>query len=354
MKVILVGPLPPSWGGARVSFKIFYDYITKSSKDDFFHYDLPVRFARDKNPPGSVNHIKTLIFVLLSLFKIPFVSSVVLFGSRNFCLSYGILFVFVCKLLGKKCYIRFFGGHPAKSNFLQNQFTRKIIIFFLNMATKIIVETHVAVKEFPYFIQNKIEVIYGYRPLFKDGYFPAKKDIVKFVYVGSVSKDKGVGDLLNAFLHMMEKNKSHFNFELHIYGSVSNDFLPFIVKNDRIFFHGKVDNNQVRKSLLTYDVFIFPSKYVNEGHPGAIIEAFMAGLPVISTDLSGPKEIIKHEYNGLIVPVGNVQAISLAMQRIVEDKNLRINMGNNALESSKKFSIDNILPKLAKAVGIEV
>jgi hypothetical protein len=39
--VLLIGPLPPGWGGARVSFKLFFDYVKEHCDEQILHYDLP-------------------------------------------------------------------------------------------------------------------------------------------------------------------------------------------------------------------------------------------------------------------------------------------------------------------------
>lgn len=57
-KRLLIGPLPPGWGGARVTFKIFYDYLKENQNNDIMHFDLPSKNNRDKNPQGKVDHYK--------------------------------------------------------------------------------------------------------------------------------------------------------------------------------------------------------------------------------------------------------------------------------------------------------
>jgi glycosyltransferase involved in cell wall biosynthesis len=60
--------------------------------------------------------------------------------------------------------------------------------------------------------------------------------------------------------------------------------LDILLKNSGVHYHGVVDNIELRRQLTFYDVFVFPSVYDNEGHPGVLIEALMAGLPIISSD----------------------------------------------------------------------
>ena len=97
----------------------------------------------------------------------------------------------------------------------------------------------------------------------------------------------------------------------------------------------------------------YPSRYVFEGHPGAIVEAFMAGIPVISTDLPGPSEIVRHEENGLVVRTGDVDDFAAAMAKLVTDGALRRRLSKGARASAEDFAQERVLPQLTAAFGIE-
>ena len=97
-----------------------------------------------------------------------------------------------------------------------------------------------------------------------------------------------------------------------------------------------------------------PSLYTNEGHPGSVIEALMVGLPVITSDLSGVREIINHRVNGLLVGPGEVDQLSKAMEELMLNENLCLKLAEKALETSKRFSAEEVILQLANTVGIEV
>ena len=77
----------------------------------------------------------------------------------------------------------------------------------------------------------------------------------------------------------------------------------------------------VHEKIKNAEIFAFSSDY--EGMPNALMEAMMMGLPCISTNCSGMSEIITHEINGLLVPVGDISALVRALCRVCDDRALR-------------------------------
>ena len=77
--------------------------------------------------------------------------------------------------------------------------------------------------------------------------------------------------------------------------------------------------------LAAADVFVLPSQF--EGLPMSVIEAMLTGLPVVATDISGPREQVVDGETGLLVPLGDVVALSAALRRVVRDAGVRAAMG---------------------------
>lgn len=77
--------------------------------------------------------------------------------------------------------------------------------------------------------------------------------------------------------------------------------------------------------LAASDVFVLPSYF--EGLPMSVIEAMLCGLPVVASDIPGPREQVVHEVTGLLVPPREVAPLAAALQRLVGDPGLRAAMG---------------------------
>ncbi len=111
---------------------------------------------------------------------------------------------------------------------------------------------------------------------------------------------------------------------------------------DSVQFHGAVPN--ASRLLKAFDISILPS--LKEGLPLAILEAGLAGVPVIASRVGGIPEIIEHQVFGLLVEPGNAQDIALALAAFYDDPKLRASM-SHALQKKvrEEFTLDKMLQK---------
>ncbi|PME15309.1 hypothetical protein BCV44_15800 [Vibrio cyclitrophicus] len=121
-------------------------------------------------------------------------------------------------------------------------------------------------------------------------------DEFKVLYFSQVSTEKGILDLIDTV-------KSMKNVTLTIAGPISDDslvdFEKLLPKNAR--YVGMIDNEKVYEFISNYHCFVLPTYYEGEGYPGAIIEAFMVGLPVVSTSWRQIPELVE-DYGVLVKP----------------------------------------------------
>jgi L-malate glycosyltransferase len=96
--------------------------------------------------------------------------------------------------------------------------------------------------------------------------------------------------------------------------------------------------------LQAADIFVFPTE--KEAFGISLIEAMACGLPVISTHVGGLKDIIVHEWNGLIFQPGDAHELKHAISALLDDSSLIPELRQKALETIKKsYSVEMVLQK---------
>lgn len=112
---------------------------------------------------------------------------------------------------------------------------------------------------------------------------------------------------------------------------------------------GGFDKNPF-KYLSACDVYVLSSRH--EGMPGVLIQAMACGTACVATDCpTGPNELIIHDVNGLLVPVGDVESMAEAMLKMLQDSALRTRCAQNAPASVLRFHADKAITSYFNFLG---
>jgi glycosyltransferase involved in cell wall biosynthesis len=104
----------------------------------------------------------------------------------------------------------------------------------------------------------------------------------------------------------------------------------------RIIVRPIVPVEQMPELYAEHDVFLFPS--LVEGLPLVLLEAMATGMPVITTGTCGMADVVEDEFNGLLIPPANAQAIEEAIVRAAQSAELRKKLGEAARETMKRHT----------------
>ena len=167
-----------------------------------------------------------------------------------------------------------------------------------------------------------------------DRFADVEKDESKFsfVFVGRIVGDKGINELVEAFVRL---NKEYPETKLSLVGNYEADLDPLkpetieaIESNSNIYACGAKYGDDLLTEHMKSDCFVMPS--YREGFPNTVMEAGAMGLPSIVTDINGSREIIINGENGIIVPSKDADALYKAMKQILEDSSARERMAANS------------------------
>jgi glycosyltransferase involved in cell wall biosynthesis len=94
---------------------------------------------------------------------------------------------------------------------------------------------------------------------------------------------------------------------------------------DRVFFLGWQSRLQLMKCYQQANLFLFPSRH--EGMPNALLEAMASGLPVVASCVAGNEELVMDGETGYLVPSEDVEALQMALKKLLLDPARREQMG---------------------------
>ena len=159
--------------------------------------------------------------------------------------------------------------------------------------------------------------------------------------VGRYVYQKGFDLLLQAWAKM---ENQYSDWELVVYGMGDRDPYEQIIDDlriDRSRCHLYGTTPDIKKEYLNSSLFVFSSRF--EGFGMVLIEAMACGLPVVSFDCPcGPKDIVRHDEDGLLVPSGNADSLADAMHRLMSDDDLRKDMASKAIINVRRFQLNEI------------
>ena len=164
--------------------------------------------------------------------------------------------------------------------------------------------------------------------------------------VGRYAYQKGYDMLIDAWRIVQTK---HPDWSLHIYGSRDGDAgdyeqLQYVIgENDmqNIYLHPAT--NDVYSKYVGSDFYVISSRYESFGL--TLIEAMSCGLPIVSFNCKyGPASILKDGETGILVPQNDVEKLADAICSMIENEEIRQQMGENARLESKKYLPENIMP----------
>jgi len=179
----------------------------------------------------------------------------------------------------------------------------------------------------------------------KDEFFNVQPSLQNFniIYVGGLKPKKGISTLIEAFA---EVAKVIPDARLILVGD--GPLRPDIEKQirelgleNKVLITSFIPNSQIPKILEKASVFVLPS--YAEGLSNALLQAMAAGLPCIASDIEENREIIQHEVNGLLFPVGDSKALAETLIQVLTDKELALKIGRNARESVKHLKLKNVI-----------
>ncbi len=246
---------------------------------------------------------------------------------------------------------------------------KRIYVEYYESASRLIIGTDYLYDFLPTSTHEKTEIqfdtLVDMDELSDDNRSPEKRNngnIIKIIYTGRLSPQKGIKMLFEAFLITKEKEAEiGHNLCLEIFGDGSErkriEALVNRYKLEKsVFIHGNVPRKEVLQNLKSGDLYCLPT--IREPGGQSILEAMAAGLPIITSDYGGPKFSVTDDC-GIKIPVDNydnyVSNLADAIIKLAEDEPLRRKMGEAARKRVREeFSLEalkNRIPEIYEEIN---
>ena len=173
----------------------------------------------------------------------------------------------------------------------------------------------------------------------------------RLVFMARINKKKGYPTV---FKFAESARNLHLNLTIDFYGPIEHedkeDFLKQLERHkDIVTYKGILQPQNIQSVLNEYDLMLFPTTYYTEGFPGTVLDAYIAGLPVIATNWKYAQEFIDNGLTGYIVPFEHCQ--DEFDKRIIElynDRDKLRRMKNAAQHKSLLYSANTAWSVLSK------
>ncbi|MFK3936223.1 glycosyltransferase family 4 protein [Alkalihalobacillus sp. NPDC078783] len=168
-----------------------------------------------------------------------------------------------------------------------------------------------------------------------------KDDVIEFVFISRIMKEKGIDEYLEAAKFIRNK---YPNTRFHICGFCEGDYENKLFdyhNSELIIYHGMV--RDIREILKKVHCTIHPT-YYPEGMSNVLLESAASGRPLITTNRSGCREIIDNNVTGYLIEEKNSEDLILKIEEFINlGYQLKKNMGLNGNEKVKREFNRNIV-----------
>ncbi len=162
------------------------------------------------------------------------------------------------------------------------------------------------------------------------------------VFFSLIQPQKGADLILEA----AEKAK---DIQFHFYGKVvpefRNQFMTTVESLENVHYHGVFhgSSDEVYMELNKYDILLFPTKWDTEGVPGILVEAKIAGLVLIVSNMSYNAEFVKDGKDGYILTENTSDALRAKVESLYKDPTLVVTMRQKSNASAERFFFDHYI-----------
>ncbi|MDO8997118.1 MAG: glycosyltransferase family 4 protein [Sediminibacterium sp.] len=346
-RILILGQIPPPFGGQAINIQKMVQVLHKHH----FNYQLiPLDFSESLNDMGAFNFKKALklirIFCTLLYKLLVYRPHLVYYppaGPTMNAVYRDFILLFPIKLFGVKRIFHFHAGGLASLYDGLAPWAKQVYRYVYFKPDYAICLSK-AGRIDPEFLQaQQIDIIPSGVEAFTSGAGSSEvgtsetnrenlnvesaknpsKEHFLVLFAGLCSTSKGILDFIEVLRICRQKNKRIVGKVMgKAFSSIEEQALSNAEKEGILVYEGILSGKEKEAAFLGSSAFLFPSVFESENFPTVIIEAFAAGLPVVSTEWRGIPDLVNHVKNGFIHPPHAIAAMAQSILELAENNEL--------------------------------
>jgi glycosyltransferase involved in cell wall biosynthesis len=353
--LLLVGPKPPPIGGSPLT--------VQAMLAEFERYPLirvalvntsPALDVRKKMTGFNFEKVgRTVSIVPRYLREIRRSDAVLVFANDLFAITLAPVLLLLARLAGKPFYLKPVGAGLDLFINARAKPLRKYLRGVLRSTDGVLAQTRLLKENLGKMGLSNAHYLPGCRP--SCPVTAARKNSpgeLRLIFLGHITRLKGPLILLDALASLAETCEARISCDFYgpIHDEIREEFLERTRSLPRVRHRGMAEPGTASEIIANYDALVLPTCFDTEGHPGVIIEAMHAGVPVITTLIRTLSELVTSGENGLLVPTWDAQALAGAIRTLALDPALLARMAEANYRRRKEFRADVVVAQLVKIV----
>ncbi len=164
------------------------------------------------------------------------------------------------------------------------------------------------------------------------------EDAFVYGYVGRINADKGLNELITAFSEISQNTPDTYLVLVGMIDDtnpITSENMDIAEKHNNIIMTGNVPKEDVYKHMAMFDVLVHPT--YREGFGKVLQEAMGVGIPIVTTDVPGPSEVVENNVSGILCEVKNPDDLAEKMLLLYNDPELRNRLKSAGKERAEKY-----------------
>lgn len=357
--LLLVGPVPPPIGGSPLTVQAMLAEIARYPDARAVVINTsPALDVRKKMTGFNFEKMARSIFIVPRYLRnIGGSDAVLVFANDLFAITLVPVLLAIARLWRKPFYLKPVGAGLDLFIKARNRLLREYLLSVLRSTDGILAQTQLLREELRKLGCTNAHYLPGCRLL--PPVVTSKKespDELRLVFLGHITRLKGPLILLEALQMLARTAETRVRCDFYgpLHDDIREEFLLKLRSLPHVRHPGVAEAGTGPQLIAGYDVLVLPTYYDTEGHPGVLIEAMHAGVPVISTRMRTLSELVTDGENGILVPMRDSRALADAIRRLALDPALRARMAEAHRRRGLEFRADVVVAQLLRIVFPEM